>query len=171
MSEHQTHKNITYTKQVMNRFHEVIELYDSTLNKIHHFMYSTNITTNKCFTFRNEMKQEDKMSLVEATEKGIFDHKARGHWSVFHCDTIPNKARPIKAIWSFKIKRKPDGELLKHKSRLFAHGRMRKWGDSYWETYSPVVNMLSVRLILEIKKIHKLESKAIGFVLAFPMVN
>ena len=45
---------------------------------------------------------------------------------------------------------------------------MQKWGDSYWETYSPAVNMLSVLLILTITKIHKLESKAIDFVLSSP---
>ena len=48
---------------------------------------------------------------------------------------------------------------------------MQKWGDSYWETYSTVVNMLSFLLILAIKKIHKLESKAIDFVLAFPFMD
>ena len=48
---------------------------------------------------------------------------------------------------------------------------MQKWGDGYWETYSPVVNMLSVRLIFTITKIHKLESKAIYFVLAFPQAD
>ena len=45
---------------------------------------------------------------------------------------------------------------------------MQKWGDSYWETYSPVVNMLYVRLILTISKLHNLDSKAINFLLAFP---
>ena len=45
---------------------------------------------------------------------------------------------------------------------------MQQWGDSYLETYSPVVNMLSVRLILVIAKLHNLDSKAIDFVLAFP---
>ena len=45
---------------------------------------------------------------------------------------------------------------------------MQQWGDSYWETYPPVVNMLSVRLILAIDKLHNLYSKAIDFVLAFP---
>ena len=69
MPEHRTHKSLAYTEQVMNRFHEVIELYDSTLNKIHHFMYSTDITNKECFKFRNSMKQEDKMSFVEAMEK------------------------------------------------------------------------------------------------------
>ena len=31
--EHRTHENITYTEQVMNRFHEVNELYDGTINE------------------------------------------------------------------------------------------------------------------------------------------
>ena len=101
------------------------------------------------------MKQEDKMSFVEAMEKEISDQEAGGYWLVVHRDTLPNKARPIKAIWSFKRKRKPDGKLLKNKSRLCAHDGMQKWGDRYWETYSPVVNILSARLKLEITKIHR----------------
>ena len=69
MPEHQTHKNLTYTNQVMNCFQEVNEIYDDTFKKIHHLIYSTNITTIECFTFRNAMKLEDKMSFVEATKK------------------------------------------------------------------------------------------------------
>ena len=48
-----------------------------------------------------------------------------------------------------------------------AHDGMQKWVDSYWETYSTLVNIFSVCLILAFKKIHKLESKAIDFVLSF----
>ena len=114
------------------------------------------------------MKQDEKLDFVDAMEKEISDHKKGGHWSIVHRNTLPNKVRPIKAIWSFKRIRKPDGELLKHKARLCAHGGMQQWGDSYWETYYPVVNMLSVRLILAISKLHNLDSKAIYFVLAFP---
>ena len=117
------------------------------------------------------MKRDDKLDFVDATEKEISDHEKGGHWSIVHRDTFQNKARPIKAIWSFKQKRKPDGELLKHKARLCAHGGMQQWGDSYWETYSPVVNMLSVRLILAIAKLRNLDSKAIDFVLAFPQAD
>ena len=60
---------------------------------------------------------------------------------------------------------------MKHKARLCAHGGIQQWGDSYWVTYSPVVNMLSVHLILEIFKIHNLDSKAIDFVLASPQAD
>ena len=48
---------------------------------------------------------------------------------------------------------------------------MKQLGDNYWETYSPVVNMLSVRLILAICHIHGLDSKAIDFVLVFPQAD
>ena len=49
--------------------------------------------------------------------------------------------------------------------------KSEEWGENYWETYSPVVNMLSVRLILAIAHIHKLDSKSIDFVLAFPQAE
>ena len=104
-------------------------------------------------------------------ERDISDHEKGGHWSIFHCDTLPNKSRPIKAIWSFKQKRKPDGELITHKARFCAHGGMQQLGDSYWETYSPVVNLLYVRLILAISNLHNLNSKAIEFVLAIPKAD
>jgi hypothetical protein len=48
---------------------------------------------------------------------------------------------------------------------------MQRWGENYWETYSPVVNMISVKLLLVIAKIHGLESKSIDFVLAFPQAD
>ena len=60
-------------------FHEINYLCDSTLNEMYHFMYSINIATNKPFTFRNTMKQDNKMSFVDATEKEITDHEAGGH--------------------------------------------------------------------------------------------
>ena len=115
----------------MNRFHEVNELYEGTLNEVHHLLYATEISFNDSFTFRNATKQDDKLDFVDAMEKEISDHEKGGHWSIVHHDTLPNRARPIKAIWSFKRKRKPDGELLNNKALLCAHGRMQQWGNSY----------------------------------------
>ena len=134
-------------------------------------MYATEISSNESFTFCDAMKQEDRMKFIEAIEKEISDHEDGNHWSVVHMNTLLPKAKPIKAIWSFKQKRKPDGELLKDKARLCAHGGMQRWGNSYWETYAPVVNILTVCLVLVIAKLHKLDSKAIDFVLAFPQAD
>ena len=135
---------------------------------MHLFSLTTDISTNETFTYHTAMKEKDRMQFIHAMEKEVDDHESRNHWSIVERSTLPDNAKPIKAIWSFKRKRRPDGTLLKHKARLCAHGGMQQWGDNYWETYSPVVNMISVRLLLAITKIYKLDSKAIDFVLVFP---
>ena len=98
VSQHQTEKDATFTQQVMNRFHGVNELHDGTFNKVHHLLYATDISSNDRFTFQNAMKQDDKLAFVDAMENDISDHEKGGNWSIVHCNTLLNKARPIKAI-------------------------------------------------------------------------
>ena len=76
---------------------------------------------------------------------------------------IPAGVKKIQAIWSFKRKRYPDGTLNKHKARLCAHGCMQQWGVSYWETYSPVVNMHATYTVCT--------QKSTDFVLSFPQAD
>ena len=48
---------------------------------------------------------------------------------------------------------------------------MQVWGENYWETYAPVVNWLSARLLMMVARIHGLSSKSIDFVLTFPQAD
>ena len=98
-------------------------------------------------------------------------HEERNHWTMFLKSSLPVGAKKIRSIWSFKIKLFPDGSLNKHKAIICAHGGMKRWGENYWETYSPVVNMLSVSFLLTISHIHVLNSKSIYFVLSFPQAD
>ena len=123
------------------------------------------------FTYTKALQQQDAAQFVQAMRKEIEDHESRDHWDIVPRSSIPEGKKTIQAIWSFKRKRFPDGSLNKHKARLCAHGGMQQWGVSYWETYSPVVNMLTVRLLLALCNIHGLESKSIDFVLAFPQAD
>ena len=104
-------------------------------------------------------------------EKEVLDHEGCDHWDLVQCSNIPAGNEVIKAIWSFKHKHFPDGCLNNHKARLCAHGGMQRWGKNYWETFLPVVNMISVKLLLVIAKIHGLESKSIDFMLVFPQAD
>ena len=164
----------SWADRCMTRFHEVNELYDGTCNQIHFMAFSTQsdeVASNEVFTYAQAMKQHDVEDFKNAMEKEIDDHTKREHWVIVPRSSMPKGKKAIMSIWSFKRKRLPSGELLKHKARLCAHGGMQKWGENYWETYSPVVNMLTVRLLLIICKIHKLHSKSIDFVLAFPQAD
>ena len=77
--KYQKKSNATYTKKVMNRFHEVKKLYNVTLKEMNNFQYSTEISSNEWFTFQNAMKQEDKLSFFDEMYKDITDHKEGIH--------------------------------------------------------------------------------------------
>ena len=107
------------------------------------------------------MKEADVELFIAAIKKEIYDHQLRDHWSVVKRSTIPQSTKTIQADCSFKQKRFTDGCLNKHTYCLCARGGMQECGENYWETYSPVVNMLTVRLLLALCNIQKLESKSI----------
>ena len=110
----------------------------------------------------------DAVLFIAAMQEEIYDHEIRNHWSIVKQSTIPSTEKTIQGICSFKQKRFPDRRLNKHKARLCSHGGMQEWGENYWETYIPVANMITVRLLISLCNIHKLEFKSTDLVLDFP---
>ena len=57
---------------------------------------------------------------------------------------------------------------MKHKARLCAHSGMQIPGEHFWDTYSPVVKMSTVRLLLTLSFAPLgMKSRSIDFTLAF----
>ena len=117
------------------------------------------------------MQQPDALQFVEAMDKKIDYQQSRGYLDIVQRSTVPSGTKTIQAVWSFKRKCYPDGTLNNHKAWLCAHGGMQQWGVSCWETYSPVVNMLTVCLLLTLCNMHGLEFKSIDFILVFPQAD
>jgi Reverse transcriptase (RNA-dependent DNA polymerase) len=64
--------------------------------------------------------------------------------------TVPrsNALNVLKGTWVFKLKRLPDGTPLKFKAPFCARGVLQKEGVDYFETYAPVVQWSTIRLLL-----------------------
>jgi Reverse transcriptase (RNA-dependent DNA polymerase). len=135
------------------RKQEALQLnFDGTLNSIQLLAHVANQGKNDVFTFREAMQQEDRAEFIKAMVQEIQDHTERGHWCLRRWCELGN-VKTIKAVWSFKRKRKPGGTLIKHKARLCAHGGMQVYGEHYWDTYSPVVSWMSIRIMLTLSVI------------------
>ena len=146
-------------------------LLDGTINSLNPVLQVFGaIVDNEIYTYKTVMEQEDYRDFITAMVKEIKSHEENGHWIV---QTRKECGYPktILAIWSFKQKRLPDGTLNKHKACLCAHGGMQQWGFHYWETFAPVVNWLSVWLIVVLSIIDDLPMRAIYFVFAFPQAK
>jgi hypothetical protein len=151
-------------------YHRVNSLYDGTINCFSTLAQSST-ASNETFNYKQALQEPDYHEFVKAMVNEVGDHESRDHWTLTKRCDLPLGTKTIMSIWSFKRKRYPDGTLNKHKARLCAHGGMQTWGQNYWETYAPVVNWASVRILLAVAKIHGLSSKSIDFVLAFPQAD
>jgi hypothetical protein len=54
----------------------------------------------------------------------------------------------LPSTWAFKIKRYPDGRVKKFKARFCARGDRQKEGINYFETWAPVVQWSTVRIVM-----------------------
>ena len=153
------------------RCEELNLLMDGTINKVHEFIFAANQQQNETYTFKDALLQDDAADFIKAMVKEIDDHEKNNHWTMVPRSSMPSGTKTILAIWSFKRKRNPMGELIKHKARLCAHGGMQRWGESYWETYSPTVSWIAVRAMLAVGILHDLSTSTVDFTLAFPQVD
>jgi hypothetical protein len=85
-------------------------------------------------------------------------------WEVVERQTWMNV---IPSTWAFKCKRYPDGLVRKLKSRFCARGDRQIEGVDYFETYAPVVNWQTVRIMLVMSLLLGLETKQVDYTAAF----
>ena len=164
------HQIVTHQAKLMH-YDQSVELnVDGSINSTHPFAFATTTANNEAYHFHQAMREDDRDEFISAMMKELNDHTVNKHWKLILRKEIGD-APTIKAIWSFKRKRRPDGSLLKHKARLCAHGGMQVYGVNYWDTYAPVVNWISIRMMLTVSIIHKLYTTSIDFTLAFPQAD
>ena len=66
------------------------------------------------------------------------------------------------SIWAFKLKRFSDGLIKKVKARFCARGDQQLQDIDFFETYAPVVQWTSVRMMLILEILMNLKSKQGG---------
>ncbi|GKB79432.1 DNA polymerase zeta catalytic subunit-like protein [Tanacetum coccineum] len=81
--------------------------------------------------------------------------------SIVHNNTwklvdLPSGHKPIGHKWIFKKKLRPDGTIEKYKACLVAKGYRQKEGQDFFDTYSPVTRITSIRTLIAIAAIHNL---------------
>ncbi len=74
------------------------------MNQIHFLSFSTDVSSNKVFTYKEAMTEEDAHLFVETMQKEVADHELQNHWTIVRRSPVPRTAKPIQAIWSFKRK-------------------------------------------------------------------
>ena len=94
--------------------------------------------------------------ITSLFEKGTFD-----------VVDIPPGVKPIGCKWVFKRKFDAFGFLTKYKVRLVAKGFLQKFGLDYFDVFSPVSKLTTLRLLLSYAAANNTELKQIDVATAF----
>jgi hypothetical protein len=110
------------------------------------------------------MNGPDREGYWKAMEKEIKTLEDMEVWEV-----VPKQPwmRTLKSTWSYLKKLYPDGRVRKLKARACCRGDMQIEGVHFFETYSPVVNWTTVRLMLILTAQLGLATKQIDYTSAF----
>lgn len=64
---------------------------------------------------------------------------------VWHLTNLPKGIQPLGCRWVYTIKRDETGKIARYKARLVAQGYKQIKGETYDETFSPVINFSIIR--------------------------
>ena len=98
----------------------------------------------------------------EAMKNELKSIEKNNTWSLTE---LPLGYKPIGLKWVFKLKKDPNGEVVKHKARLVAKGYVQRQGIDFEEVFAPVARLNTIRVILALAanqswEVHHLDVKS-----------
>ena len=105
-------------------------------------------------SYRAAMQDPRSDLWQEAINKELKSVKDTGTWQEVK---FPEGASLVDSKWVFKTKLNERGEVIKYKARIVARGFTQEYGVDYFDTYSPVARLTSLRILLTIVAAQDLE--------------
>ena len=115
-------------------------------------------------TWDEAMSGPLKEGYWEAALKEMDILQVKQAWDVVQREDYMNV---LPGTWAFKCKRFPDGAVRKLKARFCVRGDRQKKEVDYFETFAPVVNWNTVRLMLILSQVMGLATKQVDYTAAF----
>lgn len=106
---------------------------------------------NKALVMAMSANYEPKCYMQAAKFKEWRDAMQAMHdnhtWSIV---PLPPSKNYVGCRWVYKLKYGANGQIERHKARLVAKGFTQQEGIDYFDTYSPIAKMVTVKMLLAI---------------------
>jgi hypothetical protein len=122
-------------------------------------------------TYTEAMSGDDAQHYIEAMQQEIMALLQQRTWTRVDRRSVPKHQKILKGTWAFKLKRLPDGTPLKYKARYCCRGDMQTEGIDYFDTYAPVVQWSTVRLVLTLALKHGWATRQVDYTNAFAQAD
>jgi hypothetical protein len=158
-----TNEDEATTSRRSERVRRVPEKYRTIVRKVD-YSPTTNIPTP--LTYNEAVTSKQKREWKQAIDSEVNSLLSTGTLEIV---PIP-KGKEIKLVgskWVFKLKVLPNGQVDKYKARVVGKGYSQRYGIDYTETFSPVVRLESLLILLAIAAIRGLVVHQMDVVTAY----
>jgi hypothetical protein len=108
---------------------------------------SANAASEVPESYKTALNAPDGMKWKMAINEELKALQSKETWTLVDHDP---SHKVIGSKWVFALKRNEHGVVTRYKARLVALGYRQTYGVDYWETYSPVASMNSIRTLLAV---------------------
>lgn len=112
----------------------------------------------------NKLSSQEKENWYLAAAEEIKSHQVNNTWVL---EDLPPGKKAVGCRCVFKAKCNSNGAIERYKARLVAKGYTQNYGEDYDEIFAPVVNPVTVRLLVTIAAARNLKVKHFDVKTAF----
>jgi Reverse transcriptase (RNA-dependent DNA polymerase) len=152
-------------RAMMNLLEQHTDLENNTVEWMHPMILAAKANAEDNPTWDQAMNGPDRSGYWEAMAKELKTlQDNKDAWDVVDRESWMNV---LPSTWAFKCKRYPDGSVRKLKARFCARGDRQIEGVDFFDTFAPVVNWTTVRLMLILSIILGLSTRQVDYTAAF----
>ena len=138
-----SHANNSHSQYPLSNFHSHTELSNS-----HSIFAMSLVSYTKPKSYVEAIKHDCWKQAIQ-NELNALDQT--GTWKIVD---LPSSMKPIGKRWVYKVKRNADVSIERYKSRLVAKGYNQIEGINYFDTFSPVAKLITIRLVIALASIN-----------------
>ena len=135
-----------------------------------YYVTSVALTANddEPLCYREAVEGSNSYKWKEAMKDEMKALNKNAKWDLIE---IPNDRKIVGCKWVYKLKRGVDDKEDRYKARLVAKGFFQKAGVEFHEIFSPVVKIVSIRIVLALVALLDLELQQLDVKTAFLHVD
>ena len=118
-------------------------------------------------SYHEAMSGAHAPDYITAMKKEIRALIQQNTWIAVPRKTVPRASPILAGTWAFKLKRLPDGAPLKYKARYCVRGDLQREGIDFFDTYAPVVQWSTIRMLLTLTLNKGWTTKQVDYTNAF----
>eukprot|EP00977_Amphora_coffeiformis_P012588 scaffold3140_cov87-Amphora_coffeaeformis.AAC.1 len=146
---------------------DTLELFGAQ-DAFHPFAFSAKLQSEDFPTYSDILCMEpiERAKWLQAMDQEINDLLDRNTFELVpRSEPNSKNEQVIKSMWAFRRKRKPNGEISRYKARLVVRGNLQRASSNYSsnETFAPVVEWSTVRMLFTLGVIQDWKSASIDF--------